>query len=246
MTDKNLDSQPKRLSIAQKSLDFLTKLKKNDHQFAVIGLGRFGKAVSSTLSKMGYQVLATDIDKKLVSQAVAEKIASDALQLDSTDPIALKQSGIFEFDTVIVAIGNYLEESIVTTLNIKEAGVPHVVAKASSEVHGKLLKRVGADEVIYPEHEAGVQLGYALTKPSILDRFDIDPDHSIVEVLIPAEFDGKTILELELRNKYGLNVLAVGNEDKFDINPSPQKLLEQGLAMIVIGSNEDIKRLPLD
>ena len=232
--------------IALRSLNFLLSLGKDNHQFAVIGLGRFGRAVCGSLHRMGYEVLGTDIDEKLVNQAIVNKIASNALQLDSTDPNALKEAGIFEFDTVIIAIGNYLEESIITTLNIKEAGVPHVVSKASSEVHGKLLKRVGADEVIFPEYEAGLQLAYTLTKPSILDRFDIDPDHSIVEVLVPDEFNGKTLAELELRNKYGLNVLAVGNDDKFDVNPSPQKQLRKGLAMIVIGSNEDIKRLPLD
>lgn len=250
MTNKKLDSKEKetkgKLGMARRSLKFLTNLQKENHQFAVIGLGRFGKAVSSTLYQMGYQVLATDIDKKLVSQAVVEKIASDALQLDSTDPLALKESGIFEFDTVIIAIGNYLEESIVTTLNIKEAGVAHVVAKASSEIHGKLLRKVGADDVIYPEYQAGVQLAYTLTKPSIFDRFDIDPHHSIVEVLIPEEFHHKTILELELRKKYGLNVLAIGDGENFEINPAPQKCLEKGLMMIVIGTNEDIQRLPLD
>jgi trk system potassium uptake protein len=250
MTNKPLDFTDKdktvKIGITQRSLKFLTSLKKENHQFAVIGLGRFGSAVSSTLYHMGYQVLATDIDKTLVSQAVVEKIASDALQLDSTDPLALKESGIFEFDTVIVAIGNYLEESIVTTLNLKEAGVSHIVAKASSEIHGKLLRKVGADEVIFPEHEAGVQLAHTLTKPSILDRFDIDPHHSIVEILIPEKFNQKTILELELRNKYGLNVLAVGDGESFDINPIPQKVLQKGLIMIVIGSNDDIKRLPLD
>jgi trk system potassium uptake protein TrkA len=251
MVNKKLDNNKTKekkdgWSIALRSLNFLLSLRKDNRQFAVIGLGRFGRSVCGSLHRMGYQVLGTDIDKKLVSQALIEKISSDALQLDSTDANALKEAGIFEFDTVIVAIGNYLEESIITTLNLKEAGVPHVVAKASSEVHGKLLRRVGADEVIFPEYEAGVQLAHTLTKPSILDRFDIDPDHSIVEVLIPEEFHGKSLFELELRNKYGLNVLAVGNDDKFDVNPSPQKRLEKGLAMIVIGSNQDIKKLPLE
>ena len=137
-----------------KSLKFLTNLRRESRQFAVIGLGRFGRAVCSTLHKMGYEVMGTDIDEKLVTQALSQKIASHAIQLDSTDPEALREAGIFEIDTVIVAIGNYLQESIITTLNVKEAGVKHVVAKASSEIHGKLLKRVGADHVVFPEHEA--------------------------------------------------------------------------------------------
>jgi trk system potassium uptake protein TrkA len=227
------------------SFQFLTHLRKETRQFAVIGLGRFGRAVCQTLHKMGYDVLGTDIDEKLVAQALTERIASNAIQLDSTETNALKEAGIFEFDTVIVAIGNYLEESIITTLNIKEAGVKYVVAKASSETHGKLLERVGADLVVYPEYEAGCELAYTLTKPGILERFELDPDHSIVEMLVPENFDGKTLAEIQLRSRYGLNVLAVGSEDKFIINPNPQYSLSKGLSMVVIGSNKDINRLPM-
>jgi trk system potassium uptake protein TrkA len=168
-----------------------------------------------------------------------------AVQLDSTEPLALKEAGIFEFDTVIIAIGNFLQESIVTTLNVKEAGVPYVVAKASSEVHGKLLQRVGADHVVFPEYEAGCALARLLTKPSILERFDLDPNNSIVEVLVPEEFHGKTVTELELRNRYGVNLLAIGQNDQFEINPDPNKRLHKGLAMVIIGSNADIDRLPI-
>lgn len=227
------------------SLGFLRNLRRENRQFAVIGLGRFGRAVCSTLHRSGYDVLGTDIEEKRVVQVLTEQMASHAVQLDSTEPGALKEAGIFEFDTVIIAIGNYLQESIITTLNVKEAGVPHVVAKASSEVHGKLLKRVGADHIVYPEHEAGCSLARLLTKPAILERFDIDPDHSIVEVLVPEEFHGKTVTELELRNRYGLNLLAVGHNDKFEINPDPTRRLYKGWAMVVIGSNRDIDRLPI-
>ena len=106
-----------------KSLNFLNNLRRENRQFAVIGLGRFGRAVSGTLHKLGYEVLGTDIKESLVAQVLNEKIASSAIQLDSTQPNALREAGIFEFDTVIVAIGNYLEESIITTLNVKEGGV---------------------------------------------------------------------------------------------------------------------------
>lgn len=227
------------------SLGFFRSLRKDNQQFAVIGLGRFGRAVCSTLHKLGYEVLGTDINEKSVAQVLTAQIADHALQLDSTDSAALKEAGIFEFDTVIIAIGNYIQESIVTTLNVKEAGVPHVVAKASSEVHGKLLKRVGADHVIFPEHEAGCTLARSLTKPAILDRFDLDPDNSIVELIVPDEFHGKTITEIQLRSRYGLNLLAVSRNDKFEINPDPSKRLERGSAMVVIGCNKDINRLPI-
>nr|WP_199331284.1 TrkA family potassium uptake protein [Calothrix sp. FACHB-1219] len=227
------------------ALSFFRSLRRDNHQFAVIGLGRFGRSVCSTLHKLGYDVLATDVDEKRVSEALTEQMVGHALQLDSTESAALKEAGIFEFDTVIVAIGNYIQESIITTLNVKEGGVPHVVAKASSEVHRKLLKRVGADHVVFPEYEAGCALARTLTKPSILERFDLDPDNSIVEVIVPDEFHGKTITELQLRNRYGLNLLAVSHDGKFLINPEPNKRLERGTAMVVIGHNKDINRLPI-
>ncbi len=227
------------------SLGFFRSLRKDNQQFAVIGLGRFGRAVCSSLHSMGYQVLGTDVDEKRVSQALTDQLVSHAVQLDSTEPAALKEGGIFEFDTVIVAIGNYIEESIITTLNLKEGKVPHVVAKASSDVHVKLLKRVGADHVIYPEHEAGCSLARSLTKPAILDRFDLDTENCIVELIVPDEFHGKTIAELKLRSRYGLNMLAVSVDSKFEINPDPNRRLSKGSAMVVIGSNKDINRLPI-
>jgi trk system potassium uptake protein TrkA len=227
------------------SLNFFRSLRSENKQFAVIGLGRFGKAVCSTLHGLGYEVLGVDSEETKVTQALTDRISSHVLQLDSTEPSALAEAGIFEFETVIVAIGNYLAESITTTLNLKEAGVSYVIAKASSETHLKLLKKVGADHVVFPEREMGCSLARILTRPSILERFDLDPDHSIVELIVPEKFDGKTISDLELRHKYGLNLLAVSRADKFEINPQPNERLRRGDLMVVIGSNKDINRLPI-
>ena len=232
-----------------KSLNFLTKSQNNsqnkNRQFAVIGLGRFGRAVCTSLHKMGYEVLGTDIDEKLVTQVLTQKTASHAVQLDATEPSSLREAGIFEIDTVIVAIGNYLQESIITTLNVKEAGVEYVVAKASSEIHGKVLRRVGADRVVFPEYEAGCSLASTLTLPGFLERFELDPNNSIVEVLVPEEFHGKTLSQLDLRKCYGVNVLAIGNGEKFVTNLSPGQVLKKGLVMVVIGDNKNLQRLPI-
>lgn len=228
-----------------KSLNFLTNSRSKNRQFAVIGLGRFGRAVCTSLHKQGYEVLGTDIDEKLVNQALTQKIASHAIQLDSTEPESLKEAGIFEMDTVIVAIGNYLQESIITTLNVKEAGVEYVVAKASSEIHGKVLKRVGADKVVFPENEAGSALANSLTQPGFLERFELDPENSIVEVLVPEEFHNQTLTQLDLRKRYGLNVLALGNGEKFITNPNPGQVLTKGVVMVVIGSNKNLQKLPI-
>ena len=232
-----------------KSLNFLTNSQNNsqnkNRQFAVIGLGRFGRAVCTSLHKMGYEVLGTDIDEKLVTQVLTQKVASHAVQLDATEPSSLREAGIFEIDTVIVAIGNYLQESIITTLNVKEAGVEYVVAKASSEIHGKVLRRVGADRVVFPEYEAGCSLASTLTLPGFLERFELDPNNSIVEVLVPEEFHGKTLSQLDLRKCYGVNVLAIGNGEKFVTNLSPGQVLKKGLVMVVIGDNKNLQRLPI-
>ncbi|MEO0867833.1 MAG: TrkA family potassium uptake protein [Cyanobacteria bacterium J06642_11] len=229
------------------SLKFFRNLRANNRQFAVIGLGRFGRAVCLTLHGMGYEVLGIDSDENRVAQVLTDQIAAHAVQLDSTQPSALQEAGIPDFDTVIVAIGNYIQESIITTLNVKEAGVANVVAKASTEIHGKLLQRVGADHVVFPEFEMGCELARSLTRPGVLDRFELDPDHSIVEVVVPQEFDGKTIVELDLRNHYGLTLMAISKEnalDKFEINPSPVTRLKAGTLMVVVGANKGIDKLP--
>lgn len=227
-------------------LSFFRSLQPDQNKhYAVIGLGRFGRAVCSTLHNLGYEVMGVDFDEKRVAQALTDRITVRAVQLDSTDPAALQEAGICEINTVIVAIGNYVEESVITTLNLKEAGVAHVVAKASSQIHEKLLKKVGADHVVFPEHEMGCSLARALTRPSILERFELDPDNSIVEILVPESFSGKTIAELKLRSHYGLNLLAVSQDEKFEINPNPNTTLQKGSAMVVIGCNKNIDRLPL-
>ena len=216
-----------------------------NRQFAVVGLGRFGRAVCSTLHGQGYDVLGVDANMERVDQTLNDRIVAHSRQLDSTQPAALKEAGLFEQDTVIVAIGNYVQESIITTLNLKEGGVRHVVAKASSEIHEKLLKKVGADHVVFPEHDAGYELARSLTKPGILDRFEFDPENSIVEVIVPEEFDQRTISELKLRSRYGLNVLAFSQDGKFVINPDPITILRKGSAIVVIGSNKNLDRLPI-
>lgn len=234
------------LSVNLSSFNFLKSWQPDkDQQFAVVGMGRFGRAVCATLHGMRYEVLGVDRDERLVNQALSDRIADRVICLDTTEPSALQEAGLFEFDIVIVAIGNYLAESIITTLNLKEGGVQHVVSKASSEVHVKLLKKVGADRVIFPEREMGCELARSLTRPRILDQFELDPDHSIVEIVVPEKFEGKTLAELDLRKSYGISVLAVGKENNFEINPNPQERLRKGLAMVVIGSNRDLDRLPL-
>jgi trk system potassium uptake protein len=230
------------------SLGFFNKLRSSNrkaNQFAVIGLGRFGRAVCETLHRQGYDVLAIDSDEDLVAQALNDKIVQHARTIDSTNPAALQEAGVLELDTVIVAIGNYVQESVITTMNIKEGGVPHVVAKASSEIHVKLLKKVGADHVVFPERDGGASLARSLTKTGLLERFELDPENSIAELITPTEFDGKTIADLQLRLKYGVNLIAFSEGGKFVVNPGPAAKLQKGSAIVVVGANQDIEKLPI-
>ncbi|WP_448380892.1 potassium channel family protein [Gloeomargarita sp.] len=223
---------------------FWNRRRHQTRQFAVIGLGRFGRAVCSTLRSMGCEVLAADREEHLVLSASEEKVADHAIQLDSTDPGALKEAGILEFETVIVAIGNYIQESVVTTLNLKEGNVPYIIAKASTDIHGRLLEKVGATRVVYPEKQMGEHLARSLVRPNIIERLELDPENSIVEVRVPEAFVGKSIVDLKLRNEYGVSVIAVGRQGShFEINPNPTMPLEAGMIMWVIGSNQSLNRI---
>jgi len=166
------------------------------------------------------------------------------VELDSTDPGALKDAGLFEFETVIVAIGNFIQESVVTTLNLKEGNVANIIAKASTDIHGRLLEKVGATKVVYPEKQMGEHLARSLVRPNIIERLELDPENSIVEVRVPEAFVGKSIVDLRLRNEYGISVIALGRQGShFEINPNPTAPLEAGMMMWVIGSNQALNKI---
>lgn len=230
----------------KEAFSWFRRLRPDNQQFAVIGLGRFGQAVCSTLYDLGYEVMGIDSKEEPVNHVLHGQMATHVLVLDSTDPIALKQAGVFELDTVIVSIGNYVEESVITTLNLKEGGVKFVVAKASSKIHEKLLNKVGADWVVFPEYEMGCNLAHSLTKPNVLERLELDPENTIVEVLVPEEFMGKTLLELKLRSEYGLTVIAINHQgNRLEVNPNPNQRMEKGDSIILVGENQAINRLPI-
>ncbi|MGA7953109.1 MAG: TrkA family potassium uptake protein [Gloeobacterales cyanobacterium] len=226
-------------------LSFKNWFKTNQrHQFVVIGLGRFGTAVARTLHQLGYEVLALDNDPERVRQAAGEDLATQVLQADATDPEALRQVGIREFGVVVVAIGSALEQSILATLNAKSLGVAHVVAKAISPIQGTVLQKVGADRVVYPESDMGRNVALSLTSDGILESLQLDNEHSIVEVCAPEEFAGISLQELNLRHRYGVNILAIRHGDKFNINPGPKDFMQTGDVIVIIGANRDLDRLP--
>lgn len=216
-------------------------------QFAVIGLGRFGLSVAKTLSTQGYQVLAIDKDEDLVQEA--SDFVTEAVQVDSTDDKALKAIGIKNVDVAVVAIGTNLEASILTTLTLKELGAQEIVARAVTEDHGKVLEKVGATKVVFLERDMGIRVANSLISPSIIEHIYLSPEFSIMETVSPLEFIGKTISELDVRAKHGLNIIAVRKKEvsskgpsELNIAPKADYVVKEGDILIILGSNENLEQ----
>lgn len=214
---------------------------KKTKQFAVIGLGRFGTSVAITLHKMGYEVLAIDTDEERVQEFSNE--VTHVVQADTTDEDTLVALGIRNFDVVIVAIGQDVQANILTTLQLKEIGVPYIVSKASSKLHGKMLEKLGADRVIYPERDMGQRVAHNLVSSNVLDYIELSPNLNIMEVSVPTTVVGKTLAETNLRAKYGINVVAIKRGEEIIIPPQPsEKIIEQDV-LVVVGNIKGIQSL---
>jgi trk system potassium uptake protein TrkA len=208
-------------------------------QFAVIGLGRFGSSVAKTLSKMNFEVLAIDDREDRIQEMSA--IVTHAVQADSTDEEALRAMGIRNFDVVVVAIGEDIQASILTTLILKEIGIPTIVVKAVNELHGKVLKKIGADKVIYPERDMGQRVAHHLISSNILDHIELSADYSIVEISVSNQMVGKSLRQLDIRAKYGCNVIAIKQQEKLIIPPSGEDPLKPEDVLVIVGNNENLQ-----
>lgn len=209
--------------------------------FAVIGLGRFGLSVATTLCALGHEVLAVDSDAQRV--AAASELVTHAVESDTTDEKALRRIGISEFDCVIVSIGENIRASMLTTVLSKELGAKYVVAKASDELHAKLLQKTGADKVVFPEREGGVRLARSLVSESILDYLDLSDEYSINEAIIPSSWVGKSLIELNVRNAYGVSVIAVRRAGKILVTLDPKAPFLENDVLVMIGGNAGLKRI---
>lgn len=210
-------------------------------QFAVIGMGRFGTSVARTLYEMGYDVLGIDTDEDRIQDTV--DYVTHAVTADSTDENALKSIGIRNFDVVVVAIGNDVKNSILTTLILKELGVKFIVVKAQDELHGKVLEKIGADRVVYPERDMGYRVAHNLISPNILDYIELAPDYSILEIQVPSKFVGRSLEQIDLRREYGCNVMAIKHGGEINISPIATDILHSGDILVVVGKNDDLDDL---
>lgn len=211
-------------------------------QVAVLGLGRFGQAVARELTRLGHEVLAIDASEKIV-QSVSDEV-THAAQADITDEDALRELGVGDFETAIVGVSSNLEASILTTVLLKQLGVRRIVAKAANELHGSILRQVGASRVVYPERETGLRVAHSFAAPGVLDYLDVTPGYGIARVPVAGTLTGKSLEQLNLRRTCGVTTVAVHRRGVVTVNPHPSEVLQLGDELIVAGLDEDLERLP--
>ncbi len=209
--------------------------------FVVIGLGRFGTSVAIELYQLGNEVLAIDKDEERV-QEIANQV-TQAVIADVEDEGTLRQLGVSGFDCGIVAVASSMEDSVMATMLLKELGVRHVVSKAQSEIHGKVLSKVGADSIVLPERDMGVRVANNLSYTNIIDFLELSPDYGIVEVPIPASWIDKTLIQINVRAKYNVNVLAIKRDGSIKVYPAAEDVFLSGDTILAMGTNESLAKL---
>jgi trk system potassium uptake protein len=212
-------------------------------RYAVIGLGNFGFHAAKSLYEDGNEVVAIDLDKARVH--TIDPYSTEAIVLDATDNEALKSLGLENMDGVIVSTGTKISTSILICLHLQEMGVKKILAKALDEDHGKILKRVGATEIIHPERDMAIRISRSLSRPNILDFIPLAEDYDLVQVGPPKEFIGRTLNELNLRAKYNVHVIAIKEliPDNFLLVPPADFVIKDSDILIMLGKSEDIKKI---
>ena len=209
--------------------------------YLVIGMGRFGTEVARQLYALGCEVLAVDSKSDLVQQ-VANDVTHAAVA-DARDKDVLKALGAKEFDCAVVAIGDSLADSVLATMNVKELGIPKVVCKAHDETHRQVLLKLGADQVVIPEQENAGRLARSLSSHNVLDYIELSADYGIIEVPAPVSWQGKTLKDLNVRAKLGLNIIAIKREGNINVSPSADYAIAQKDIMVVLGDSAALERV---
>lgn len=209
-------------------------------EFVVIGLGRFGGSIVRELIEQGADVMAIDIDHERVDEFAS--IATQAVVADTTDESVLKSLGVRNFEHVIVAIGENIQASILTTLMLKEIGVKKITVKAQNDYHAKVLHKIGADKVVHPERDMGIRIAHNILSNNVLDYLELSDEHSIMEIKANEKLAGYTLIELDIRAKYGINIVAIKRGDDIIVSPQADMDIEREDILIIIGSDADINR----
>lgn len=214
---------------------------KNNKTYAVFGLGRYGLAVAKELVNNGKEVVAVDNNQKIINDVAS--FLPICKCADVTDEEVISRLGIGGIDTVIVCMANNLEASVMTITLCKEAGVKNVIAKCANEMHQKILLNVGADQVVFPEKESGTRLAKNLLSSGFIDMVSLSKDVSIIEIEVKKEWLGKNLIELNLRKNYGLNIVAIKNDDKVSVDINPEIVLDSEMTLIVIANTTKLEKL---
>lgn len=214
---------------------------KTNYSYAILGLGRYGYAVAKELAENGADVLAVDYNEDLVNDSITELPVCKCA--DVTDPEVIKQLGISNMDVVIIAISGNLETSVMATTLCKEAGVKNVIVKCSNEMHGKILSKIGADRVLLPEIESGTRLAKSLLNSGFVDIIELTSNISLVEVDVKAEWVGKSLIDLDLRRKYSINVVAIQKNNDVFTSIDPTTTLEESMKLIVVADKNKLEKL---
>lgn len=209
-------------------------------EFVVIGLGRFGGSIVRELIEQGADVMAIDIDSLRVDEFAS--IATKAVVADTTDASVLKSLGIRNFEHVIVAIGENIQASILTTLMLKEIGVKKITVKAQNDYHAKVLDKIGADKVVHPERDMGIRIAHNMLSNNVLDYLELSDEHSIMEVKANERLAGFTLIGLDIRAKYGINIVAIKRGKEILVSPPADMEIQLQDILIIIGSDADINR----
>ncbi len=209
--------------------------------YAVFGLGRYGLSVAKELAHSGAEVLAVDLDESIVNSAIAEIPFCKCA--DVTDLEVIKQLGVANMDVVVIAMANNLEASVMAVMLCKEAGVKTVIAKCANEMHKKVLSKVGADKVVFPECESGMRLAKNLLSSGFIDVIELSNDVSLIELDVKPDWEGKTLIELNLRKKYSINVIAIRQGNNLEINIDPTTKLARDMQLVIITNTSKISKL---
>lgn len=210
-------------------------------QYAVIGLGRFGSSVAKSLYDLNYDVMAIDIDEEKIQNNLNN--VTHAVQADTTDEAALKSLGMTNFDVIVVAIGENIQASTLTTLILKELGVDTIIVKAQNQLHAKVLYKIGATKVIFPERDMGIRVAHNLVSSNILDYIELSEEYSIAEILSSEKMIGKNLIDLNIRAKFNCNIIALKNTKYMNVAPNADDVIHENDVMVVIGHNKDLNKL---
>ncbi len=223
--------------------------------FAIIGLGRFGRKLASSLTESGHEVIAVDTRQDLIEE-VRDEVAL-AVKLDATEPVALKAQNIDKVDAAIVTIGEHFEANALATATLKELGIRTVISRAATGIQAKILSRIGADQVVSPEDESAVRLGRQLSNPNIMEYVELSEGHSLIQVKAPRVFHNKTLGQIDLRKKYKVNLVAIKKqvstvkaqgeetteEQVIDV-PMADTVIRPDDILVLVGATDNLSRLP--